>query len=95
MDNSEKTSFYEKYLKVTHSLGRILTLAVLILLLAAPFVIGLYLKAMPDIPACIRAFLSVGLVYLVSGIVEYLIYVPMLGAGGSYLAFITGYLINM
>ena len=95
MDNSEKTSFYEKYLKVTHSLGRILTLAVLILLLAAPFVIGLYLKAMPDIPACIRAFLSVGLVYLVSGIVEYLIYVPMLGAGGSYLAFITGNLINM
>ena len=33
--------------------------------------------------------------YLVSGIVEYLIYVPMLGAGGSYLAFITGNLINM
>ncbi len=65
------------------------------LLLAAPFVIGLYLKASPNISAAARAFISVGVVYLVSGIVEYLIYVPMLGAGGSYLAFITGNLINM
>ena len=32
---------------------------------------------------------------MISAIVEYFIYVPMLGAGGSYLAFITGNLINM
>jgi hypothetical protein len=37
----------------------------------------------------------VGLVWTVSSIVEYLVYTPMLGAGGSYLAFITGNLINM
>ncbi len=96
MENmNENKASYGKYLDRTHRLGRIFTILVLALLLAAPFVIGMYLKAMPDIPACIRAFLSVGLVYLVSGIVEYLIYVPMLGAGGSYLAFITGNLINM
>ncbi|MBR0416423.1 MAG: hypothetical protein IJI56_01275 [Firmicutes bacterium] len=96
MENmNENKASYGRYLERTHSLGRIFTVLVLALLLAAPFVIGMYLKAMPDIPACIRAFLSVGLVYLVSGIVEYLIYVPMLGAGGSYLAFITGNLINM
>ena len=85
----------EKYIKGTHRLGRIFTCIVLILLLLAPFIIGLYLKAMPNMPAVIKGFLSVGIVYLVSGIVEYLIYVPMLGAGGSYLAFITGNLINM
>ena len=67
----------------------------LVLLLGAPFVIGLYLGAMPSLSAALKAFLGVGLVYLVSAIVEYLIYVPMLGAGGSYLAFITGNLINM
>ena len=33
--------------------------------------------------------------YFVSCVAEYLIYVPMLGAGGTYLAFITGNLINM
>ena len=86
---------YEKYLSRTHALGRLFTVIVLLLLLAAPFVIGAYLSAMPSISAGLKAFMGVGLVYLVSGIVEYLIYVPMLGAGGSYLAFITGNLINM
>ena len=94
-ENRVKEARYGTYLAATHRLGRILTVIVLVLLLAAPFVIGLYLNAMPNISACIKAFVGVGLVYLVSGIVEYLIYVPMLGAGGSYLAFITGNLINM
>ena len=98
MENKERINnpeAYDKYLETTHHLGRILTIAVLLLLLAAPFAIGLYLHAMPNLAASAKAFLGVGLVYLVSGIVEYLIYVPMLGTGGSYLAFITGNLINM
>lgn len=93
--NERNTELYERYLAATHRLGRVLTAAVLLLLLAAPFAIGLYLGALPNLPAAMKAFLGVGLVYLISGIVEYLIYVPMLGAGGSYLAFITGNLINM
>ena len=64
---------YEKYLNTTHRLGRIFTALVLILLLAAPFAIGGYLGAMPNLPAAMKAFLGVGLVYLISGIVEYLI----------------------
>ncbi|MBR6405175.1 MAG: hypothetical protein IKS18_03150 [Lachnospiraceae bacterium] len=92
MKNSEA---YEKYLNTTHRLGRLMTALVLLLLLAAPYLIGLFLKAVPNLPAALKAFIGVGLVYLVSCIAEYLIYVPMLGAGGSYLAFITGNLINM
>ena len=65
------------------------------MLLSAPFVMGLVLHAMPNLGAFWRGFLSIGIVYLVSCVAEYLIYVPMLGAGGSYLAFITGNLINM
>ena len=94
-DKMNAKKAYEKYLGRTHALGRLFTAVVLLLLLAAPFVIGAYLSAMPNVSAGLKAFLGVGLVYLVSGIVEYLIYVPMLGAGGSYLAFITGNLINM
>ncbi len=94
-ESMNRQETYESYLNTTHTLGRILTAAVLVLLLAAPFVIGVYLGALPNIPAAMKAFVGVGLVYLISGIVEYLIYVPMLGAGGSYLAFITGNLINM
>ncbi len=92
---TKRAEAYETYLNATHKLGRVLTVLVLILLLAAPFAIGLFLGAMPNLGAAVKAFLGVGLVYLVSGIVEYLIYVPMLGAGGSYLAFMTGNLINM
>ncbi len=94
-EKDKNPEIYERYLENTHRLGRIMTVIALVLLIGAPFVIGLYLGVMPDLSAAAKAFLAVGLVYLVSGIVEYLIYVPMLGAGGSYLAFITGNLINM
>ena len=50
---------------------------------------------MPDLGAVAKGFLAVGLVWTVSSVAEFLIYTPMLGAGGGYLAFITGNLINM
>ena len=86
---------YEAYLKSTHRLGRIASVLTLVLLLGAPFLIGNLLGTAPDLGAAARGFVSVGLVWTVSSIVEYLVYTPMLGAGGSYLAFITGNLINM
>ena len=82
-------------MKATHRLGRAVSLLTLVMLLGAPFLIGGLLGTMPDLGAAARGFLSVGLVWTVSSIVEYLVYTPMLGAGGSYLAFITGNLINM
>ena len=88
-------AYYEKYLKSTHRLGRAVSVLTLVLLLGAPFVIGAVLGAMPDMQAAAKGFLSVGLVWTVSSVVEFLVYTPMLGAGGSYLAFITGNLINM
>ncbi len=93
--DSEKQAVYDRYLRTTHTLGRIFSIIVLILLLGAPFVMGAVLGTFPNLPAAGKAFLSIGIVYLVSCIAEYIIYVPMLGAGGTYLAFITGNLINM
>lgn len=95
MNDQKRQGLYTKYLESTHRFGRITSAITLVLLLGAPFVMGLYLNAMPDLGAFARGFLSIGIVYFVSSVAEYLIYVPMLGAGGSYLAFITGNLINM
>ena len=95
MTEEKKNELFEQYNNRTHIYGRIFSIISLFLLLAVPFVMGAYLQAMPDIPAFLRTFLAIGIVYLVSAIAEYLIYTPMLGAGGSYLAFITGNLINM
>lgn len=95
MNEQERISYLEKYNNKTHVIGRIATAVVLVLLVGAPFFMGVFLGAMPDLGAAGKAFLSVGLVWTVSSVAEFLIYTPMLGAGGGYLAFITGNLINM
>ena len=87
--------YLEKYDRTTHVIGRTATAITLVMLVGAPFLIGSILGAMPDLPAAARGFLSVGIIWTVSSVVEFLVYTPMLGAGGSYLAFITGNLINM
>ena len=95
MTEEKKTELFEQYNSRTHLYGRIVSIITLALLIAAPFVIGNYLGAMPDMAAFGRGFLAIGLIWMVSSVAEYLIYTPMLGAGGGYLAFITGNLINM
>ena len=95
MENKQLNETWAAYTRGTHRIGRVCTTVTLILLVGAPFLMGSYLGALPDLGAVARAFLSVGLVWTVSSVVEFLIYTPMLGAGGGYLAFITGNLINM
>ena len=91
----KKQFSYDVYMNQTHWLGRIFSVSVLCMLVGAPFVIGGILGAMPDLAAVGKGVVTVGLIWIGSGVVEYLVYTPMLGAGGSYLAFITGNLINM
>ena len=95
MNETERKVYLEQFNRRTHVLGRIVSAVTLVLLVGAPFLIGTFLGAMPDMGAVAKGFLSVGLVWTVSSVAEFLIYTPMLGAGGGYLAFITGNLINM
>ena len=95
METKQVNESWAAYTRGTHRIGRICTVITLLLLVGAPFLMGTYLGALPDLSAVAKAFLSVGLVWTVSSVVEFLIYTPMLGAGGGYLAFITGNLINM
>ena len=95
MNEQNKQEIFAAYSKGTHVWGKLFSAVILALLLGAPFLMGSVLGAMPDLGAVGKAFLSVGLVWLVSSVVEFLVYTPMLGAGGTYLAFITGNLINM
>ena len=95
MEQKQKDALWAQYTKQTHRLGRVLSLITVALLLGAPFVIGALLGAYPDLGATARGFLSVGLVWTVSSVAEFLIYTPMLGAGGSYLSFVTGNISNL
>ena len=87
--------YLEKYNKGTHIIGRIVSAIALFLLVGAPFLIGKIIGGMPNLSAVAKGFISVGLIWTISSVVEFLVYTPMLGAGGGYLAFITGNLINM
>ncbi|MBE5949746.1 MAG: hypothetical protein E7261_12120 [Lachnospiraceae bacterium] len=95
MNNQEKELYLERYNERTHLFGRIGLLIGIILLISAPFAMGIVLDAMPDLSAFGKGLAQIAIIYIPSCIVEFLIYTPMLGAGGSYLAFITGNLINM
>jgi hypothetical protein len=91
----EKNFDLEKYNQTTHVIGRSATAVTLVMLVGAPFLIGSILGALPNLSAAAKGYLAVGIIWTVSSVVEFLVYTPMLGAGGGYLAFITGNLINM
>lgn len=95
MNEMEKQTQFEAYNNKTHTLGRFFLTAGLVMFLVSPFIMGFVVDAMPDIPAFAKALAQIAIIYIPSCVVEFLIYTPMLGAGGSYLAFITGNIINM
>ena len=67
----------DKFNRNTHIIGRIVSAITLVLLVGAPFVIGKYLGAMPDLGAVAKGFLAVGLVWTVSSVVEFLVYMKI------------------
>ena len=95
MNNKNKEQFFEEFNNGLHRLGRFTLVAGIILLMAVPFAFGMISGVMPNILAFLRGFANVAVVYFPVSVVEFLVYAPMLGAGGSYLAFITGNVTNM
>jgi len=95
MTAEDKQAFFERYNEGVHRMGRAWTVATLSYMLAVPFLLGLVLGVMPDMNAFLKGFLNVAVIYYPTSLVEYLIYVPMLGSGASYLSFITGNLANL
>ena len=61
MNETERKAYLEQFNRRTHVLGRIVSAITLVLLVGAPFLIGTFLGAMPDMGAVAKGFLSVGL----------------------------------
>ena len=93
-DQNNRKAF-SPYEESVHRLGRITGLAAVLIFLAVPSVICLYYNVWPDVGSLFKGLVSVASVYLPIGIIEVFNYSPMLGAGGSYLAFVTGNIANM
>ena len=92
---SEKEKFFKEYNEGLHRIGRFTLILSVAMLVAVPFIIGVLNGVMPDLAGFLKGFANVGLIYIPVAIVEFLVYAPMLGTGGSYLSFITGNVTNM
>lgn len=83
------------YLESVHRDGRIWGFTLLVLILLFPTALCLIFGVLPEWNALLKALLAVLPMYWAVGIVEIFTYVPMLGAGGAYLSFVTGNISNL
>lgn len=92
---SEKEIFFDNFNKGLHRLGKIMMVLTIVLLTAVPFAIAVINDTSIDVNGFFAGFAKVAIVYVPVSIVEFLVYAPMLGTGGSYLSFVTGNVTNM
>ncbi len=91
MDNKKEIS----YLDSVHRDGKIWGFSILGILFLFPVLLSLIFSAVPDWSALAKGILAVAPMYWAVGVVEVITYVPMLGAGGAYLSFVTGNISNL
>ncbi len=92
---AEKVKKQRSFDDEMHFYGRIWSIVALVMMLAVPFEMMVFLNSPPNVKAMLTGVLSICLIYLPSSIVEVVTYAPMLGTGATYLAFITGNLTNL
>lgn len=92
---NEKEKFFEDFNNGLHRIGRITMLLGILVLMAVPFVVAGIYGASINVSGFWAGFAKVAIIYIPVSIVEFLVYGPMLGAGGSYISFITGNVTNM
>lgn len=91
----EKEKFFEDFNKGLHRIGRITMFLGILVLMAVPFIVAGIYGASINVNGFWAGFAKVAIIYIPVSVVEFLVYAPMLGAGGSYISFITGNVTNM
>ena len=83
------------YMDSVHRAGRIWNLSVMAMLFMFPIGVGLIYQAMPDWHGFLMGIIATAPMYWAVAVIETFTFVPMLGAGGSYLSFVTGNISNL
>lgn len=83
------------YLDSVHRDGRNWGIFICILILMFPVSVSLIYGAIPKFGPLFQGLFATLPMYWAVGIVEIFTYVPMLGAGGAYLSFVTGNISNL
>ena len=83
------------YMDTVHRDGTIWNISMMILLLMFPIAVALIFNAAPDWRGLIEGLIATAPMYWAVGAVEVITFIPMLGAGGSYLSLVTGHISNL
>ena len=83
------------YMDSVHRDGRIWNLSMMVLLFLFPIAVAVIYQTTPDWHGFLMGVIATAPMYWAVAVVETFTYVPMLGAGGSYLSFVTGNISNL
>ena len=83
------------YMDSVHRDGRIWNISMMFVLFAFPIAVWIIFGEAPDWKGVALGLLETAPMYWAVGVVEVFTYIPMLGAGGSYLSFVTGNISNL
>lgn len=84
-----------KYMDKVHVWGTIWNLSIMVLFILFPVLVMIIFGATPDWKALLMGLIATAPMYWAVGVIETITYIPMLGAGGSYLSFVTGNISNL
>ncbi|MEI6579431.1 MAG: hypothetical protein WCN92_08225, partial [Eubacteriales bacterium] len=83
------------YFDKVHRWGRISSISALVVMMCIPLSICIYLDVWPQAGNVFKGLLSIIPMFWSVAVIEVLTYAPMLGAGGTYLSFVTGNISNL
>jgi len=83
------------YIDKVHLWGKISSITSLVVMLAVPLAISIHFNAWPAATTVFKGLLSILALFYPTAVIEVLTYSPVLGAGGTYLSFVTGNISNL
>lgn len=78
-----------------HAWGSIWSVSALAVLFCIPLIFSIYYNAFPEFNVLLKAIAAVIPIYWATAIIEVITYTPIIGAGGTYLSFVTGNITNL
>lgn len=85
----------KNYFDRVHRWGIFWNFGALLVLFSVPVAISAHYTAWPALDVLLSVLVKLMPIYWISGVIEVVTYVPMLGAGGTYLSFVTGNISNL
>ena len=83
------------YMDSVHFYGRVWGIIVGAVLISFPIILSVIFGTLPNGEILLKGIFATAPMYWAVGIIEIFTYVPMLGAGGTYLSFVTGNISNL